>query len=325
MKNKIRGTIIGVAIGDALGMPTEGMSPENIKKKFGAINSYRSPKFKSFHNLKKGQWTDDTQLTMAIGKSIINNKGINFEDIAKEHINSFQGDRRGWGKATINGCQLILSGTNWWSSGTKNAAGNGPPMKISPIGILYGMGIINKFELINACSNISRMTHGDIRATLAAIAQAYLIGIAIKLPYEVFSYELEHIPEFIKGIEDIFYEDEDEYGSFYSSLSKAIDMARQAKSDNEIRVEIGIGPFVNESVAFTYAMLLKYHKDPKECIEKIIAQGGDADTTASIAGAILGAIHGYWKFPEKWRWGVEKRSELITLADNLFSLYKKGK
>lgn len=169
MKNKVRGAIVGVAIGDALGMPAESLKPNTIKKYYGKITTYRTPVKKHFHNLKRGQWTDDTQLTLAIGESIIKMNGIDFEDIAKAHVDAFNESRRGWGKTTQQGCQRLIMGDNWWESGGSVGAGNGPPMKIAPVGVLYGLDIINKTEMVASCVNISKMTHGDSRAAVAAV------------------------------------------------------------------------------------------------------------------------------------------------------------
>ena len=99
MKDRIRGAIVGVAIGDALGMPVEGLSPKTISDCYGWINSYRTPKrWRKIHkNLKRGQWTDDTQLTIAIAESIIRKNSIDYNDIAGAHIGAFQSERRGVG------------------------------------------------------------------------------------------------------------------------------------------------------------------------------------------------------------------------------------
>ena len=182
MRDNVRGAIVGVAIGDALGMPVESLHPQTIKKYFKWVKTYRSPNLKTrtFHKLKRGQWTDDTQLTLAIGESIINNKKVDFNDIAKRHVDVFLNGRRGWGRATSNSIQRIVDGTNWWDAGEPNAAGNGPPMKIAPIGVLYGLDVISKIELVTICTNISKMTHNDPRAIVGAIIQAYLVGITLK-------------------------------------------------------------------------------------------------------------------------------------------------
>lgn len=325
MRDKVRGAIVGVAIGDALGMPVEGLLPKTIKKHFGVINSYRTPNPKCcspYHTLKRGQWTDDTQLTTVIGESIVENKGINYDDIAGRHAKALQADRRGWGKATINGCQRILSGANWWESGEKDAAGNGPPMKIAPIGVLYGLDVINRFDMVTACINISKMTHEDPRAATASIAQSYLVGKAIKGNIDTLFSDIEELPLLLEQIEEVFNENISREDLFFTKLEYAIELSK-CEDDKEMREKIGIKSFVNESVVFTYAMILKYGKNIQECMEKIINQGGDADTTGALAGSILGATYGYSNFPDRWRWGLEERSRLVKLADDLFELSKK--
>lgn len=328
MKDKVRGAIVGVAIGDALGMPAESLNPKTIEKYYKWIESYRTPNPKTgtWHKLKRGQWTDDTQLTIAIGESIVRKNGIDFNDMAESHINAFRNSRRGWGKATIQGCQKMMSGTNWWQAGNPNAAGNGPPMKIAPVGVLYGLDKINHLEMINACINISKMTHGDPRAIIGAILQAYLIGMALKVN------DIETLKGYILQLDSMCakLENADEMSwDIYSEQSLTFQIDRldlegklKEADDSSIRKTFGARAFINESLPFTYAMILKYGQNLKICMEHIINQGGDSDTTGAMAGAILGAFYGYSKFPKQWRWRLEDRARLVKLADNLYEMSK---
>jgi ADP-ribosylglycohydrolase len=316
MKDRVRGAIVGVAIGDALGMPAEGLKPETVGKYYGKISTYRTPRKRHFHNLKRGQWTDDTQLTLAIGESIIRMKGLDFEDIAQSHVDAFNGPRRGWGKTTQQGCQRLLMGDNWWEAGGDSGAGNGPPMKIAPVGILYGLDIISLVELIGACINISRMTHGDSRAAVAAVLQAYLIGEAMKKSSSgFFSSVLYNIHLFADRIEDIS-------DDVKNSLTERLYLGTRSlgAEPEQIRKLTGAGAFVNESLPFTYAILLKYQDNIETCIETLVNMGGDSDTNASMAAAILGAVYGYKAFPKKWRRGLEDRKRLVNLADGLYNM-----
>jgi ADP-ribosylglycohydrolase len=315
MKDKVRGAIVGVAIGDALGMPVESLKPKTIKKYFKRIETYKAPnpKTKCFHKLKRGQWTDDTQLTLAIGESIVSKKSIDYEDIADRHVDMFLNGKRGWGKATKKGIQKILNGGNWWDSGGLNEAGNGPPMKIAPIGILYGINIINKIEMITACTNISKMTHGDSRAIVGAILQSMLIGAALRGGVTSLKEEMFHLQVNAEYLEDNFSDE---------CLNKKFNniIYTSTMPDKTIRDLFGVGPFINESLPFTYTMVYKYINNPNKCLECIVNQGGDSDTTGAIAGSLLGAVHGYSKFPLKWRRGLEERPRLIKLADSLLKL-----
>ena len=319
MKDKVRGAILGTAIGDALGMPAEGKSPDTIRKIYGRISTYRNPRSlngKPFHhNLDAGMWTDDTQLMMAIGLSIARRKRIDYDDIAANHVCMFNG-RRGWGKATINSVQRIVSGAHWSEAAEPNAAGNGVAMKIAPIGVLYGLGELNDFDMITVVSNIARMTHGDTRATIAAIGQCHLIASAMKYNETGLMFELANLHYEIKDLERCFgYVGE----PLSSVVERAIKMSENKETDDAIRKEIGAGPFVLESFPFTCALVYR-HLCIENCMENIVNQGGDADTTAAMAGSLLGAAYGYSKFPFKWRRGLERRKELLRMSDSIWKM-----
>jgi ADP-ribosylglycohydrolase len=320
-KDRIRGAIIGTAIGDALGMCVEGLSPSTIKRYYGLVKGYRTPNKECrspYHNLERGQWTDDTQLMLDIGESIVAKRGIDYEDIIKRHISSFN-ERRGWGKATTKSIQRAIAGTKWWESGEPGAAGNGPPMKIAPLGILYGAEIIDEFELMTISTNLSRMTHMDPRPNIASVIQCLLIGAALKSGIKGLKQALEMSPCISSTLEQFL--------SFCATnrlgtkLYKAL--CKTCKKDSEIRDEVGVKAFVNESFPFTCAMVLKHCDDLEWCLIRIINQGGDADTTGAMAGAMLGAAYGYSEFPIRWKRGLEDKKRLLTLADNLYKMVRK--
>jgi ADP-ribosylglycohydrolase len=320
MKDKVRGAIVGTAIGDALGMPAEGKSPDTIRKIYGYISSYRNPRStngKPFHhNLDAGMWTDDTQLMVAIGRSLTRKKRIDYNDIASEHIFAFH-NRRGWGKATINSVQRMISGAHWSEAAEPNAAGNGVAMKIAPIGVLLGLEKINNFDMVTVVTNIARMTHGDTRATIAAIVQCYVIASALKHGCSGLRLELCNLHYKTRNLERSF----GYRGVALSTiLEHALVMADTNESDSEIRAAVGAGPFVLESFPFTCALVYKYCDNIEKCMENIINQGGDADTTGAMAGSMLGAAYGYSKFPFKWRKGLEDRRKLLAMADGILKM-----
>jgi ADP-ribosylglycohydrolase len=320
MKDKVRGAILGTAIGDALGMPAEGKSPDTIKKLYNYINTYKKPKSSNgkpfHHNLGPGMWTDDTQLMIAIGQSLVHKKRIDYDDIANNHIIAFN-NRRGWGKATVNSVQRMISGVHWSESAEPTAAGNGVAMKIAPIGVLFGLDRLDQFEMVNSVVNIGRMTHGDTRAIIGAIAQCYIIASALQYGEVGLKFELWNLPCKIKNLERTF----GYVGARFSEvLERALVMADNKETDSDIRNEIGAGPFVLESFPFTCALIYRYCDNMEKCIERIINQGGDADTTGAMAASILGAVFGYSKFPFRWRRGLEGRKKLLEIADKILKM-----
>jgi len=318
-KSRVRGAIIGTAIGDALGMPVEGLSSSTVARRYGFIKSFLAPKRGSWakrtHNLKRGQWTDDTQLMFAIGESIIEHGCFDFADIARRHILAMD-DNRGCGGSTISGITKIKNGVKWWNSAKSNGAGNGIPMKIAPIGVLLGLYKVMKFEFSTAIINISRMTHGDPRPAIAGILQASAISDGIiGGPKGLFA-SIINSPHHARCLEKIFGH-ATSGPQISESLEKAFDLAHIG-SIQDIRSTIGAGCFVVESFPFTFALVWKLGDNPEHCLQTIINQGGDADTTGAMAGALLGSAYGLSRFPTRWRRGLEAYKRLINMADKLF-------
>lgn len=325
MLARVQGAIIGTAIGDALGMPVESFKPSRIKELYGRITRLEEPRDENpYHKLHRGQWTDDTQLMIAITKSLIEKKCIDYNDIAQKHMEKLF-DPRGWGKATTQSVTRMANKIKWWASGEPGAAGNGPPMKIAPLGILYGLNAIDKFELFAAVVNISRMTHQDPRAASAAMLQAWLIGKAIRKGVEGLKFGLE-----LAGYECWHYEisigpednplcsviNSDDFGE----NPGIIEASRE--SDDRIRKIFGTSAFVNKSVPFTYSMAYKYLNEPNEGLLNIINQGGDSDTTGAMAGALFGAAYGVHIFPKEFTEHLEDREKLLKLGEHMFQTFR---
>lgn len=316
LKDRVLGACLGTAIGDALGMPAECKKPETIKRLYGRIAGFRNPKSAKdgrpfHHNLSKGMWTDDTQLMLAIGESIVNKNGINYDDIASNHMIAYH-EKRGWGKTTKLAVQNMIKGKRWNEAGIDGAVGTGPPMKMAPIGVLYGLEYISDFELVGIISNLSVMTHNSPMPAVAAFVQAKIIGMAIK-GWNQFS--LRDGVWAAQSVGKVFGDAE-----MSGKIRSAYLVGRGGQSDDAIREAFGCSPYVLEAFPFTYAMITRYWREPKKCMEVIVNSGGDADTTGAMAGAVLGAIHGYKAFPFRWRIGLEARQRIVNMANGLYKL-----
>lgn len=318
-RSRVRGAILGTAIGDALGMPVEGLKPETIRRLHGRIRSFKAPKKGSWatkaHNLRRGQWTDDTQLMLAIGESITEKGHIDYDDIARRHILTMK-EPRGWGGSTISGISKIKSGVSWWNSAKPDGAGNGTPMKIAPIGVLLGLRKISDFDATTAVVNISRMTHGDPRPAVAGIIQARAIAVGIREGwYGVVRYLSMSISE-AASLEATLGR-----GRSGPQISEQLQKALgdpDVSTLDQVREVVGAKCFVGESYPFTLGGICRHGWEGAEkCLVEIINQGGDADTTGAMAGALMGAACGLSSFPMRWRRGLEEYKRLMLLADTL--------
>ncbi|MEM4524728.1 MAG: ADP-ribosylglycohydrolase family protein, partial [Archaeoglobaceae archaeon] len=188
MLEKFEGCILGLAIGDALGMPVEGMSREKIKQIYGEIRDFLpSP----YGDLKAGEWTDDTEQTLLLAESIIETIYFSPENFVEKLKNWFYTGRR-IGPTTRAAIIKLLRGAKWYESGI-NSDTCGSAMRVAPIGLVYHFN----FNLVERYAEISsRITHSGI----GAIASAIAVAIAIACKVLDFSDE-EMLEEVIKRVE----------------------------------------------------------------------------------------------------------------------------
>lgn len=161
-RNKVRGMVIGGAIGDALGMPVETWTPEKIKEVHPeGITRFVPPKGHKWFDPEKtpaGSTTDDTQLTIATMQGLIaghdNRKGSSFEPymdgIAQAHCTAMKATTDGWGTTTRDAIRRLQNGVHWSISGKTTephrGTGNGVPMKIAPLEAFYLSPAANIFK-----------------------------------------------------------------------------------------------------------------------------------------------------------------------------------
>ena len=338
MRGRYRATLIGCALGDALGMPVEGWRPEQIEKYVGKITNLISPvvvketdgsikhddeygKIK-YHtkDLLKGEYTDDTILTLAIAESIADNRRIDIEDILKRQYLAYkqrlQPDgkaRGGFGGSTIKAFQNYEQGIE--PTGVKGS-GNGPPMKMSPVG-LY-MDATGEYEYgLEQARKISAATHLDPRSITAGVIQAHAVFVLLQNCSK---------EEFIESIEECCTKYEGTLSTEFLSwkegslLSKISWIRRNsdAKPKQAYR-QLGNSSYAFESFPFSLFMFTRYWDEPVKGLIETVNFGGDCDTTGAIYGALTGARNGM-TFPKSWLEEARGLKELMIAADRIYSI-----
>lgn len=188
-------------------------------------------------------------------------------------------------------------------------------MKVSPIGILLGLNKITKFEAFTATLNISKMTHLDSRAFIASMIQVYVVAETLRNP-KALGTTIMNTLSMANKLEKLVGTDKPSISQqlFLSILSYS------GLSFELLRRSVGCGPFVAESLPFTYAAIMRYGANPRRTLEEIVNQGGDADTNAAVAGAVLGAAKGISAFPYSWRKRLKDKSRIVKMANGLLKL-----
>ncbi|MFH1251358.1 MAG: ADP-ribosylglycohydrolase family protein [bacterium] len=302
--------MVGVAAGDAMGMPTSMMSPDTIKQLFGnyIADFLPAPAGHVIHDkMVAGQVTDDTQQTMLIADSIIENEEIDPEDIARrliqwgEDVNAF--GSMAVGPSSLRALYAIRSGKSVYESGSVGDT-NGAVMRIGAVGI-YGKGDLER--TVDAVEKACLPTHNTNIAIAGASAVAMAIGCGINGETDVDEIinKAIHAAELGMSRGNIWYG---------ASIIERTRLALQIVSKNSTKAKImqelyniiGAGVQVTETVPTCLAIIKMANGDVVEAIQIAVNLGGDCDTIAAITGSICGAISGIDRIPEAWIELLEK-------------------
>ncbi len=172
-----QGCLLGLAIGDALGMPVEGMRASAIRSNFGRMYDFLDAPWRM---LSAGQWTDDTKMMLCHARSIVEMGSVDVDDTARQFIAWFESnDWRGIGGATYASIKRLLDGVPPLESGEKGemAAGNGVAMRIAPVGLIDCRHLE---RLRENTRNVAVITHDNQEAVAGGQAVAYAVARAAR-------------------------------------------------------------------------------------------------------------------------------------------------
>ncbi|MGE5418488.1 MAG: ADP-ribosylglycohydrolase family protein [Accumulibacter sp.] len=309
---KIRGTFIGLAVGDALGRYLEGLATDLIYLEEYASEDFDKPGV--------GFISDDTQLTMGLSFSIIDKGGLNPNHIAGIYAHT---KIVGPGKATLDALKKYKQSTPWYACGTVSA-GNGVAMRSSPIGIYYR----DEYEALRLASMLQAIiTHNDPMVIASGIVTALAVRLTINMKsgyldtLENKIKFLKALAESIKGIED----GEDyrtrntkETDTLYNRINFTIpDMLKKNITLNEADRIFWSGAYVLESLPFA---LFAFLRTPSE-FNKVLLDGvnfsHDSDTVGAIACGLAGAYNGRGVIDSKFTDTLERRDDIEKMAEKM--------
>ena len=307
---KIYGSLMGVACGDAMGMPTSMFNPETVHAFFpeGIHDFQPAPATHPIHGgLVAGQVTDDTQQTLAIADAILEAGRVDSVAIMKkllawaEAMGAFQSTLLG--PSSLKALLAFKAGASVETTG-KYGDTNGASMRISPVGII-NCGDIQRTvdDVAIACLP----THNTDIAIAGASAIACAIGVCIRGERSLDAV----FAAAIQGAELGLTRGNSWIGA---SIPRRIQLAFDIVGKNESEAVIlrNLYDIVGATVTITETVptclaLVKYAKgDPLKTILYAANMGGDADTIGAIAGSVAGAYAGIKAFPIEYRQLIEK-------------------
>ncbi|WP_261510502.1 ADP-ribosylglycohydrolase family protein [Chryseobacterium paludis] len=306
MKDVVKSGIFGVCIGDALGVPVEFKSREQLKN---------SPVIKMMefgtHHQPIGTWSDDSSLTLCLAEELT--KGYDQERIAQSFVKWYKyghwtphGKVFDIGIATRQAIHKISKGyTTYLCGGTSERDnGNGSLMRILPL-LFYikGFPIEKRFDVIREVSSI---THAHIRSVISCFIylEFSLEILKGKEKFEAYQVMQMTVKQFLNNNPIC---SQDEMDRFDRVLNNNI---FEYKEDS-----ISSGGYVLHSLEASLWCFMK-SESYSEAVLRAVNLGEDTDTTGAITGGIAGIYYGFENIPEEWVSELVRRGILKSFVIN---------
>jgi ADP-ribosylglycohydrolase len=319
-RSAFAGSILGLAIGDALGFPTEFRSRVSIVQAFGptgvtdlvSVDDPRWPDRGSSTEQSRfpaGTYSDDTQMTLAVGEALIEAGRADVDALMNAMARRFvewrasPANNRAPGDTCMRGTDNLARGVPWRQAGVPDSKGCGSVMRVTPIGLYYWRDHARLLEVARASS---LLTHGHDAAVEGAAAGALLVALALekRTPAEMLAALREtcapRSADLRRRLDDL-----------ERLVAAPPDVALSSRG-------LGEGWVAEEAIASALYCLFQNPDDFERCVLMAVNTDGDSDTIACLVGGISGALHGLEVIPDRWRARVEDSARLHEVADRLW-------
>jgi len=283
--SRARAAFIGMALGDALGAPAEFMTRGEIRDKYLVLKEMVGG---GWLRLKPGQVTDDTEMSLCIARAIAKAGGWSFIGIADNLAAWLKSKPIDVGDTCRRGIRnYLLHGVletppNEWDGG------NGAAMRMLPVA-LFTLG---DTPFLERCAlQQAHLTHNHALSDAACVTLGKLVHLALT----------------------------------------GLSLRRMRREADQLVAEFhsfGFAPYKGMATGYVVdTMQTVLHcffrsRSFEGCVIDTVNQGGDADTTGAIAGALAGAYYGESGIPERWRKKLDRKilAEIIELAETMVRL-----
>ena len=295
---RARGALLGLVAGNQLGVPTEHLgTAEAIRKAFpnGVLDLAPPPK--------NSPYDDDAAMALLLGESLLASQGFDANDVARRWVKWMKVDGRGIGITTKRALTMIDRGKEPFEAGQLTnqenpgrSAGNGSVMRCIPVGLRYHNDLD---RLIRVSTQQAAITHADERCTWGAAA----VNLAAR---ELLHGNIYFIDEVLHRIGD----------RAPRVLRDAIHrVPRESEGDLPI-ARAGEAGYVVHCIEIAF-WFVTHDRSLEETLIYLAQAGGDTDTNAAVAGALLGARYGEVALPPRWVDQITGSEGIAQLAERL--------
>src|SRR5258706_1236983 len=290
-KGRFIGTLLGAAAGESLGAPHENKTADQV----GTPREITGGGIWA-----AGEPTDDIDLTLILLRSIAARRRLDLDDVAQGLLKWFAGKPKDVGKLTRAALENLRageppsqSGAIAWEDSGRKAAGNGSVMCCAPIGLLH---VKNLEGLSDDAQAASRITHYDPRCVGACVGVATAVALLVRGG---------------KDAEEAISRAATAAGAHSDDALAAIERGAN-KKPADLKVDGEDRGFVLHAVELAFSAL-NSASSLEEGLVQVVSRGGDTDTNACVAGALLGAKFGKGQVPERWVSKLKAAPELTSL------------
>lgn len=295
-KDRVFGCLFGLAVGDALGAPLEGLPREEIASRFGQVTEMQGG---GWLHLKPGEFTDDTEMALRVAEALAKAGRVDLDTIAAEFMDWLKSQPKDVGgqthaaiRALQEGVPPTEAGRKVWEDGGSWLAGNGAVMRTAPIGLFCRN---ESFETrANHSRQVAAITHGDPRCQEAAALIDHAVA-NLSCGYPVRHRDL-------------------------LNWARARSEPLRQRVDEIPRLEweqLRTGGFVLDTTQTALWHLMKAESF-KEGLISAVNLGHDADTTGAVTGALLGARFGMGSIPQRWLHPLSQYERIERAAQFLY-------
>ena len=289
---KIRDGIIGLTVGDALGVPVEFKSREYLIE-----NPVTGMMGHGTYDQPKGTWSDDTSLTLATMQSIAEKNAIDLEDIMNEFVayarqsKYCQYDVFDYGNTTIEAIDRFERGYPVGECGGREEYdnGNGSLMRILPLAFIQSI-------TYDEIESVSGLTHAHPKSKISCVLYVEIAKSMLERDLEI----EEHIRMSCEKIRKHYGGEED--------LREFQDIFEM-----DFHVATGRSYVIKTLEAVLYCLLET--ENYRDAVLKAVNLGRDTDTVAAITGGLAGIYYGYDDIPEEWIGDIPQMDYVLNLCD----------